>query len=260
MFAFSEPDRRVALHLATSFLLLIPIFAAAQVSISVEGQPVPDSPERFRKAHHVSTTKDAVITALQNVDPEVRKVAAEVLSRRWPRDAKAPLEIAMLQENDAFSRIFIASDLAKIGARAGYEMLITECHNTSEWGSTRILAARGMTELHDDSCVDSVLETLRSPSDPQDTNAKIDALNLVPDIIKHFSGQEHRNVMDLTMSALDDPDAGVRLTASVTLGRLGDTSAIAALQAAGTTEQDATVQNAMLGELKRLKTLQQVQK
>ena len=101
MFAFSEPDRRVALHLATSFLLLIPIFAAAQVSISVEGQPVPDSPERFLKAHHVSTTKDGLITGLQNVDPEVRKVAVDVLSRRWTRDAKAPLEIAMLRRRRA---------------------------------------------------------------------------------------------------------------------------------------------------------------
>ena len=117
-----------------------------------------------------------------------------------------------------------------------------------------------MTGLHDNSCVDSVLEILRSPSDPQDTLAKVDALNLVPDIIRNSGQQEYRNTLDLTMNALNDPDGGVRLTASVTLGRLGDTSAIATLQAAVATEQDPNIHSAMLNQLKRLKTLEQEQK
>jgi len=247
--------RRIALCLQTSFLLLFAIVAAAQVTIDGEGRL--HSPEEFLKEHHVSTAKPDVITALEADDPEVRKVAAEVLSRRWPKDAAAPLESAMLQEIDTPTRILMALDLAKIGGRAGSKMLITECHNDDQWASTRILAARSMTELHDDSCVDSILETLRSDSDPQDTLAKVDALNLVPDIIEHSGEQEYRNILDLTMNALNDPDAGVRLTASITLGHLGDISAIAPLEAAITSEPDPNISSAMLGELKRLKGFEQ---
>ena len=63
--------------------------------------------------------------------------------------------------------------------------------------------------------------------------------------------------MDLTLKALNDPDYGVRLTTAITLGSLGDRSAIPALQAALANESDATVRNAMLIELNRLVRLQQ---
>jgi HEAT repeat protein len=195
--------------------------------------------KQFLAKHHVSTTQEAVRAALNHDDPEVRKAASHVLSSHWPKEAEAPLEAAMLQENDEWVRIAIASDLAELGDEAGREMLTTECHNASEWGSTRILAARMLTQLHDNSCVDAILEILQSDSDPQDTLAKIDALNLVTMFIEHSTPQEYRKVLDLAMNALNDPDPGVRLTASVTLGHLGD---------------------AMLVELKRLRSLQQGRK
>ncbi|MGA8763447.1 MAG: HEAT repeat domain-containing protein [Candidatus Sulfotelmatobacter sp.] len=162
----------------------------------------------------------------------------------------------MLQEKDERVRIVIASDLAELGDKAGREMLTTECHNASEWGSTRILAASMLTQLHDNSCVDAILEILQSDSDPQDTLAKIDALDLVTMFIDHSSPHEYRKVLDLVMKALRDPDLGVRLTASVTLGSLGDASAIPVLQAALDGEQEETVRSAMLVELKRLRSLQ----
>ena len=49
-----------------------------------------------------------------------------------------------------------------------------------------------------------------------------------------------------------DLDAGVRVTATVTLGGLEDASAIAALQAALATEQDPNVHSLMLSQLKQL--------
>ena len=218
-----------------------------------------DNGEQFLREHNVSITKQAVVAALWNDDAEVRRAASHVLSSRWPKEAGAPIREAMLREDVEWIRVSLASDLAELGDKAGREMLMTECHNHSNWGSTQILAARSMIQLHDDSCVGAVLEILRSDSDPQDTLAKVDALNLVPSFIHDFTGQEYRAVMDLTMNALNDPDAGVRLTASITLGSLGDTSAIAALEAAVATEQDPNIQSAMLSELRRLKTLQQGQ-
>jgi len=219
-----------------------------------------DTSEQFLREHGIALTKKGVVNALRNDDAGVRREASRFLSNHWPKEAAAPIQVAMLQEGDVLIRVSLATDLARLGDEAGREMLRTECHNVGEWGTTRMYAARTMTELHEDSCLDSVLAILRSPSDPQDTNAKWDALDLVPSIIHNSGEQENRNILDLTINALNDPDAGVRLTASITLGRLGDASAIAALETAATAEQDATVHDAMLREVKRLKTLQQGQK
>jgi hypothetical protein len=262
MFAFNG-DKRGQLGVCLGISLLAFLFsvsAPAQQSTSIEGQLVRDSPERFLAKHHVSTTQEAVVSALNHDDPEVRKAASHVLSSHWPKEAVAPLEAAMLQENDERTRIAIASDLAELGYKAGREMLTTECHNAREWGTTRILAARMLTQIHDNSCVDAILEILQSDSDPQDTLAKIDALDLVTMFTNHSTPQEYRKVLDLVMNALNDPDLGVRLTASVTLGRLGDASAIPALQVALASEQEETVRSAMLVELKRLRSLQQGRK
>lgn len=235
--------------------LFIAIFAWTQSSLSLR-----DTSEQFLQDHHISITKQAVITALRNDDAEIRREASRVLSSHWPKEAAAPIQIAMLQEGDELVRVSLATDLARLGDKAGREMLLTECHNTGDWGTTRMYAARGLTELHDDSCVDSVLEILRSDSDPQDTVAKSDALELLPSFIHDFTGEEYRRVLNLAVSALNDPAVGVRLTAAITLGRVGDTSAIPALQAALTTEQDATIHSAILVELKRLKNLQKERK
>jgi HEAT repeat protein len=105
--------------------------------------------------------------------------------------------------------------------------------------------------------VDTVLQILRSDSEPRDTLAKVDALNLVLTFIDHFTGQEHQAIIDLTANALKDPDMGVRLTSAATLGRLANPSTIPALQAALANEQIAMVRDAMLVELKGLMRLQQ---
>jgi hypothetical protein len=54
---------------------------------------------------------------------------------------------------------------------------------------------------------------------------------LLPSFINHSTQQEYRKGLDLAMNALNDPDLGVRLAASITSGHLGDASAIPALQA-----------------------------
>jgi hypothetical protein len=248
---------RVAFCVGMSLLWLLPVFATAQATIQ-DGQP--ELTEHFLRKHHVSITSQALIAALQDSDTMVRKVAADVLSSRWPKEARSPLEAAMLRETDATTRIVMALDLATIGDKAGHEMLITECHDNSEWASTRMVAARSMFELHDNSCLDSVLDTLRSNSDPQDTIAKIFALYLVPNIARESEDLEYRNILHWTINALNDPNAGVRLTASSTLASLRDTSAIDALQAATASEQDPNIRSAMRGYWKRLKKLEQTGK
>jgi hypothetical protein len=109
-----------------------------------------------------------------------------------------------------------------------------------------------MIRFHDDSCDDAVLDVLRADSDPQDTLAKVYALNLVPSFIHHSDRREYQLVLNLTLKDLNDPDREVRLTTATTLGSLGDPSAIPALQVAAENESDATVRSAMLIELKKL--------
>jgi hypothetical protein len=220
------------------------------------GQPRWDNGEQFLQEHNISITKQAVMAALWDNDAAVRRTASRVLLRRWPKEAVAPLQEAMLREDIALVRVGLAGDLAELGDKAGREMLMTECHNHSNWASTRILAARNLIQLHDDSCIDAVLEVLHSNSDAQDTLAKIDALNLVPSFIHHFASQEYQSVLDLTVKALNDPDSGVRLTTAIILESLGDASAIPALQTALANEPDEAVRKTMLMELKGLIRLQ----
>ncbi|MFL6439456.1 MAG: HEAT repeat domain-containing protein [Terriglobales bacterium] len=237
-------------------LRVVLVLACLAVSGLAE-QPMPENDymDQFLREHNISNTKEAVTAALSNNDAVVRRGASHVLSRRWPKDAAAPIREAMLREGDELIRVGLASELAQLGDIAGGEMLLADCHH-SVWGSTRVVAARKMFDLREDSCLDAVLEILCSDSDPQDTMAKIDALNFVPSFIYHFTGQQYQAVMDMTVKSMNDPDAGVRLAASVTVGRLGDTSTIAALQAAVAREQDPNIHSAMLRELNRLQGLQ----
>jgi hypothetical protein len=226
-------------------------------ALSLAEQPTLDYEEQFLHGHDIAITKQAVMAALRDHDAGVRQAASHVLSSRWPEQAVTPIHEAMLREGDELVRVYLG-DLAELGNNTGRETLITECHNNENWGSTRVVAARSMIHLHDDSCDDAVLEVLRADSDPQDPLAKVYALNLVPGFVffHHSDRREYQSVMDLIMKALNDPDGGVRLTTATTLGSLGDPSAIPALQVAAANERDATVRNAMLIELKKLMRVQ----
>ena len=121
--------------------LLIAIFAWTQ------SQSLHDTSVQFLLDHHISITKQAVTAALRTDDAEIRREASRVLSSHWPKEAAAPIRIAMSQEGDELVRVSLATDLARLGDKAGREMLLTECHNTGDWGSTRMYAAEGVTEL-----------------------------------------------------------------------------------------------------------------
>ncbi len=210
--------------------------------------------ERVIQCHHFRTSEQGVIAALDSDKAQLRACASLVLSDRWPKDAASPIEAAMLKESDQLTRVGLAWDLARLGDNAGREMLVSECHSVSEWGSTRVQAARWMSELHDDSCVDSVLDVLQADSDPQD-DAKYPALDLVPSFIGRLTAQDSRRVLALVEKALDDPSGIVRLTASQTLVRLGDISAIPRLQAAAAKEQEETIRSSMSSDVKDLEKL-----
>ena len=183
----------------------------------------------------------AVMAALRSNNGEVRVAAAELA--------------AQLKEGVVWYRIRMANALARLGDRRGRETLISVCHRHSESGSVRMYAATILsTEFQDDSCLDLVFDVLQKDSDPKDTEAKEQALELTPDLIGRLSPPQSQKLFDLLTKALGDPWPGVRITASMTLDRLGDVAAIPRLQAAIANEKDEGCRSVMARELKWLQS------
>lgn len=211
------------------------------------------TPETILKAHRIPITRKAIFEALAGNDETVRGAAAEVALNRWPKDAIRPVERAMLKESDVYARIWMANDLFALGDPLGREMLVRVCHDMAEPGSARMGAANDLVRLKDDSCLESVFNTLESATDLRDTVAKEDALELAPELIRHFGPQRYQSVLQLVIRALGDSWPSNRTTASRVLAQIGDPAAIPSLEAAMTEEKDETRRSILLDSLQVLK-------
>jgi HEAT repeat protein len=220
-----------------------------------------DNPEKVLRAHGVAVTEHAVVAALRNKDLEVRRAASDVLTKRWPKVAVSAIQQSISKEPEGFTRIWMATGLARLGDAAGRQALRKEYRNTAEWGSVRVEAAAVLSEEFGDySCTDSILTVLQSDSDPRDTSAKEHALELAPRLIVHLAPLEAHNVFELVVKALSDPWPGVRTTASTMLDQIGDPAAIPTLEAAIAKEKDENGRRMMMNNLRNLKSKQQMQR
>lgn len=238
----------------TILSLLLALAAFAQ-SIGTDGNIVPDNPEKFLRTHHVVITEEGLVAALRSPNTGVRNAAAGVLADRWPARALPTLEQAIKDEKDEFTRVTIAFRLAKIGGQAGRDALRSECHSDGNWGSTKMFAAKSLIELDDYSCVDSLLKILKTTSDPQDTYAKEETIELVPRLLGHLGEFKPQQIYELLETALEDPAVGVRMDAARILGQLGVVHAIPKLQAAIAKEQEPGIKDIMKTELSRLQQI-----
>jgi HEAT repeat protein len=245
----SRSQQPVPLELPVPLVQPIPVVQP----MSADTSGLHGTPEQFFEQHHIALDEPTVMSALRSNNGEVRVMAAELVGQDWPKDAVPAIEEALQKENDIRNRINMATDLARLGDALGRETLRSVCHTASEWGSVRMSAAFALsTEFQDDSCLDLVFDVLQKDSDPKDTSAKEQALEVTPDLIGRLSRPQSQKLFDLLAKALGDPWPGVRITASVTLGRLGDVAAIPRLQAAIANEKDEGCRSAMAGELKSL--------
>jgi HEAT repeat protein len=223
-------------------------------------QPTADYPEKVLRVHGVAIKEHAVVAALQNVDPDVREAASAVLVKRWPKLAPSVIEQALGKEPDGFTRVRMATDLARIGDAAGRQALVKECHSRSDWASIKINAAAVLSEqFRDNSCLDSILDVLQSDSDPKDTGGKESALELAPDLIHHLPPEESHRVFGLVIKALGDSWPGVRATASLTLYGIGDSSALTSMNVAISKEKDEGIRLIMMNNLHNLESKTQIQ-
>jgi len=193
--------------------------------------PAPYLPQNILRAHRVALTQRAVVAALKNKNIEVRRAAAALLVKRWPKAAPSALEQAIPGEPDGFTRNYMARDLLRTGDPFGRKTLISQCHNAANWGSVRMDAATELTrDFGDDSCIDSVLQVLHSPTDPRDDGGKAQALDLVPILMGRVSQAVSQELFRLLISSLRDPNSYVQATASNALGRLGNVHTIPGFQ------------------------------
>jgi HEAT repeat protein len=151
----------------------------------------------------------------------------------------------------------MASELLGLGDPLGRETLIKLCHDMTVPGSARMAAANDLVGFNDNSCLDSVFNTLQSPTDLHDTVAKEDALELAPELIRHFGPQRYPAVLQLVINSLRDPWPSNRTRASQVLVQIGDPAAIPNLEAAIAEEKDATRRSIMTESLRDLKAKNQ---
>jgi HEAT repeat protein len=111
-------------------------------------------------------------------------------------------------------------------------------------------AAGALVCFKDDSCLDSVFDSLESATDLRDTSAKEQALELAPELIRHFGPERYQSVLQLVIKALGDPWLSVRMNASTILDEIGDPAAIPGLEAEIAQEKDENVRRTMLKNLR----------
>lgn len=221
--------------------------------------PAAPNPGKVLRAHGVALTEHAVVGALRNRDIEVRRAAADFLTQRWPGAAVSAMEQAVLKEPDRFTRIWMAEDLFRLGDAQGRKILVSECHDSNEHGNVRMFAATILSrEFQDDSCLAPVLDVLQADGDPNDDGAKEQALELAPILIGRVDQNQSQRIFELLTKSLRDPVPYLRITASITLERLGDVRAIPMLEAAIAKETDDGCLHVMKSSLKVLQSKTQI--
>jgi HEAT repeat protein len=250
------------LHRPASLTLIVWLCATFTGQRPITAEPAP--PFKYTaggilKAHRISITRGAVFAALANRNAVVRSAAADLATNRWPNDATHPIEQAMLNESIVWNRIGMASDLLRLGDRLGGETLVKVCHDTTEPGSARMAAAGALVRFKDDSCLDSVFDSLESATDLRDTDAKEQALELAPELIRHFGPERYQSVFQLVIKALGDPWLSVRMNASTILDEIGDPAAIPSLAAAIAQEKDEDVRRTLQKNLQDLQSKKHTQ-
>lgn len=233
----------ISLAVASVLIMNVP---AQQRTQAKSGQP--ETAKVVLQRRHIALTQSGMVAALRSPDPEVRESAAQVLAENGAKDAIPSIVEALKAETVPANQVNIAFWLAQLGEEMGRASLKGTCDDPSKPRPIRMLAAINMRYLKDDYCLPAVVDALQSDDDP---DSRMQALSLVPGF-GHLSPEESQKLFDLVVKALEDQTPGVRMTASHTLGRLGNVSAMPHLQGALAKEDNETCRLQMQIDLQRL--------
>lgn len=162
-------------------------------------------------------------------------------------DAVPAITDALRAETAPLTRVSLAFSLAQLGSELGVSALKTTCNGAEERPYVRMVAALYIQWMHNEGCQGAVIQVLHSRADP---DALIQALSLVPTL--HLSDDDSKRAFQATVDALADQSAGVRMTASSILGKLGNALAVPYLEEALRKEQNEGCIIQMRLDLERL--------
>src|SRR5579875_394704 len=119
--------------------------------------------EQALQEHHIALTREALVAALQNSDPEVRSLAAaKLLVNDHALDTVQSVTSALAAEENINAKINIAWALGQVANDAGFDALQSICDDKALYIGVRTNAARYMLDMNRASCIDTVIDALQS--------------------------------------------------------------------------------------------------
>lgn len=237
--------RTISCALAALAICLWPVSGVSQElqNWGVSADDYPQDPAEILKQHNIPLTKDALLTALRNEDPEVRGLAAFELADERTSDVIPAIAAALEAERARVARVNIASALIELGDERGTRALRQDCDDTSLNMQDRLTAASQLHIWHDESCWKTVVEAAQS----RDSSERVSALTMIP----YFKTVPELS-RALLLNGLRDQDLSVRMVASSGLINLGHAAAIPALEDALAAETNPMLRRTMEQGVKSL--------
>jgi len=238
---------------AVALMLTSLVGIAAQApSLGIKHDEQPPTIEESLKRLGIALTRPELVSALRNANPEVRWLAAQKLAQDRIGDAVPAILQALSTEKVDKVRVNMAFSLAQLGEEKGLAVLQEVCRDTNLPAYRRMDAARNLVlflNREDETCRKALVEILQSQPDP-------DSLREAASLLRRFrdlSEEESQTIFHAAVGALAAPGPSLRLAAAITLGEIGNTSAIPYLQRAVAKEQSEVVRSQMLADLQKLK-------
>jgi HEAT repeat protein len=198
------------------------------------------------KRHNIELTQSALIAALNNLDPEVRYLAAHKLAEDGATEAIPAIKQALASEKVPRTRMNIALALAEMGEPIGFETLEDNCKNDNTSADTRARSAEYLLRFNRDSttCLSGVLDVLKGGSNGD----KMVAAELLPRY-RNLPKEDSEKVFTGLVDALHAPYDLVRIAAGRAIADFGDTRGIAELGIVIESEQDELVRSRLQEDL-----------
>jgi HEAT repeat protein len=222
--------------------------------------PLP-SLEQMLERRGIQLTKQGLLSALLDLRAVVRSLAARKLAQDGQRDSIPAIAAALSVEDAPGTREIMATSLASLGEEQGFAALRDMCGANFPAGLRRF-AAEDMLILHNEECVDDLVNVLRfvrdsAPGHPlRDNFLQVGLYDLDTFAPQHPTGRQQADICALAASCLASKSRDIRIAASRVLGTFGDAASAQELQRTVAVEEDHDVRARMLADVQRLKDRQ----
>jgi HEAT repeat protein len=196
--------------------------------------------------HHIELTETALVAALASPDGEVRSLAAAQLAAMDDQPALPAIIDALEAESDLQVQVNLAGAASWLNSRRALDKLQQLCQNLNVPSTTRLDAARYVSNKDLPTCFSAVEQVEQSG---RDASLRVLALEAAV----NYRGQAAR-AQALAISALADLDPTVRIAAVEALRSLHATGAGDALGRALQAEGDDTVREHLRAAIRALRS------